>query len=161
MTMTLHVGLASLDDPDVVELVVAHHTHCMAESPPESVHALQLDALRAPAITLWGAWHDGTLAGIGALRALPGAAGEIKTMHTRAAKRGLGVGAAILAAIVAEAERRGYRALYLETGSYPVFAPARALYEHRGFTECPPFADYRPDPHSAFFTMPLEGAPAP
>ena len=156
--MALTVDTASLADPDIVAVIETHHAHCMATSPPESVHALPLAGLRDPAITLWGAWHDGEIAGVGALRELPGGAGEIKTMHTLGNKRGLGVGAAILAAIVAEAKRRGYGALYLETGSQDEFAPARALYGHRGFAPCPPFADYRLDPYSVFFVKSLEGA---
>lgn len=149
------IARASLDDPDVIALVTGHHALCMSLSPPESVHALDLAALRHPAVTLWGAWHEGTLAGIGALKVMGGGRGEIKTMHTLAAKRGLGIGGAILAAILAEAERRGYETLLLETGTEDAYAPARALYERAGFVSCAPFADYREDPHSAYYLKPL------
>ena len=43
--------------------------------------------------------------------------------------------------------------LSLETGSWPYFAPARALYARHGFTECGPFGDYREDPNSVFMTL--------
>ena len=59
--------------------------------------------------------------------------------------------------ILAEAERRGYRRLSLETGSQPHFEPARQLYQRHGFVQCPPFGGYRPDPNSAFFTRVAEG----
>jgi len=79
-------------------------------------------------------------------------------MHTARDKRGFGVGAAMLGAILAEAERRGYRRLFLETGSGATFAPARALYARHGFVPSPPFADYRDDPESAYFMKKLEEA---
>ena len=59
---------------------------------------------------------------------------------------------------MAEARRRGYRRLSLETGSQPEFAPARALYARFGFVECGPFGDYRLDPCSTFMTRALAGA---
>jgi putative acetyltransferase len=45
--------------------------------------------------------------------------------------------------------------LSLETGSWPYFAPARALYARHGFLECPPFGEYRPDRNSVFMTLAL------
>ena len=54
--------------------------------------------------------------------------------------------------LVAEAQAAGLTRLWLETGSQAYFAPARALYARHGFIECPPFAAYRPDPHSVFMT---------
>jgi GNAT superfamily N-acetyltransferase len=65
------------------------------------------------------------------------------------------VGAAILRHIIAAAQARGMSRLSLETGSWPYFAPARALYARHGFVECPPFGDYRPDPNSVFMTLVL------
>jgi putative acetyltransferase len=64
----------------------------------------------------------------------------------------------VLARILDEARRRGYRRLSLETGSHPDFAPAHALYRSVGFTDCGPFADYAEDPHSVFMTLRLENA---
>ncbi|MDO9497076.1 MAG: hypothetical protein Q7J48_15330 [Nocardioides sp.] len=48
----------------------------------------------------------------------------------------------------------------LEIGSFEFFAPARALYARHGFTECEPFGDYGPDPHSTFMTRQLPVRPA-
>jgi putative acetyltransferase len=57
--------------------------------------------------------------------------------------------------ILAEARRRGYTALWLETGSMDAFIPARKLYEAYGFSYCGPFGDYSEDPHSVFMTLAL------
>jgi putative acetyltransferase len=47
----------------------------------------------------------------------------------------------------------------LETGSWPFFGPARALYARHGFVECAPFGDYRPDRNSVFMTLAVSPAP--
>lgn len=141
------------------------HTHLIrarAETTEGSAHALDLSGLRAPNVTFWSAWerdandaaHDALVA-IGALKHLTDAHGEVKSMHTVEAARGRGIGAALLRHVIAEAESRGMTRLSLETGSWPYFAPARALYARHGFVECPPFGDYRPDPMSVFMTLAL------
>jgi len=58
--------------------------------------------------------------------------------------------------IIAEARKRSYTRLSLETGSLPAFDPARSMYESFGFTYCSPFADYIEDPNSVFLTRSLE-----
>jgi putative acetyltransferase len=127
-------------------------------SPPESVHALDLDRLRRPEITFWTAWLDGELAGCGALKALDATHGEVKSMRTADAHRRRGVGRALLEHIVAEARARGYARLSLETGSMSAFEPARTLYARYGFVRCEPFAGYGPDPNSVFMTLALDAA---
>lgn len=123
-----------------------------AISPPESVHALDLDGLRRPEITFWTAWSGNALLGCGALKELSPDHGEVKSMRTARAHRRSGVARAMLAHIVAEARRRGYERLSLETGSMAEFAPARSLYERFGFRYCEPFAGYVDDPNSVFMT---------
>jgi putative acetyltransferase len=93
--------------------------------------------------------------GVGALKPLDPGHGEIKSMHTAEAARGRGVGSALLRQIMAEARAAGLRRLSLETGSWPYFLPARALYARHGFVECGPFGDYREDPNSIFMTIQL------
>jgi putative acetyltransferase len=127
------------------------HVH----SPPESVHALDLDALRRPEITFWSVWCDGNLVGCGALKELDSEHGEVKSMRTSMEFRGRGGGKMILRHILDEAKTRGYKRLSLETGSMAAFDPARGLYESHGFTYCGPFADYILDPNSVFMTMEL------
>jgi putative acetyltransferase len=128
---------------------------CATHSPPGSVHALDLASLRAPGITFWSAWDDTGLLGCGALRELDPAHGEIKSMRTASRHLRKGVAAAMLANIVDEARRRGYRRLSLETGSMAAFEPARRMYARFGFKDCAPFGSYVDDPYSAFMTLAL------
>ena len=86
-------------------------------SPPESVHALGIDALRHPSLSVWTAWIDGELAGVGALKALDADRGEIKSMRTAEAFLRQGVAAHMLDHIIAIARERGLERLSLETGS--------------------------------------------
>lgn len=137
--------------------LLAEHLHNMYQlSPPESVHALDVTALMKPEITFWTLWSDGALLGCGALKELSSAHGEIKSMRTVSSHRRKGVARAMLEHIIAEARRRSYRRLSLETGSIAEFAPARNLYERFGFTYCAPFGDYVDDPNSVFLTRTLE-----
>ena len=140
---------------EVLALLEEHLADVARHSPPESVHALGVEALRAPDVTVWTAWDAQELLGCGALKELDPRHGEIKSMRTAEAHLRRGIGARILEHLLGEARRRGYRRLSLETGSMEAFAPARRLYERFGFEPCPPFADYRPDPHSVYMTLPL------
>jgi putative acetyltransferase len=144
-----------LSSPEIIALLVEHRRRMFLHSPPQDVHALDLDGLRRPDITLWSAWRDAQLAGCGALRELDPAHGEIKSMRTADAFLRQGVGAAILVHIMGEARRRGYRRLSLETGKQDAFAPARALYARHGFHPCGRFGDYPEGDTSSYF-MTLE-----
>ena len=93
------------------------------------------------------------LAGCGALKEIDPAHGEIKSMRTAKTHLRQGVAWMLLQYIIAEAKRRGYRRLSLETGSMSYFEPARSLYRKAGFKECEAFAGYKPDSNSAFFTL--------
>ena len=140
-----------------IRALLAEHLHQMHQiSPPESVHALDLDALLRPEITFWTAWSGGELLGCGALKELSRVHGEIKSMRTASAHRREGVARAMLQHIIAEARSRSYARLSLETGSMQAFEPARRLYESFGFAYCSPFADYTEDPNSVFLTRSLE-----
>jgi putative acetyltransferase len=139
-----------LSGPDIIALLQEHLEHMHAITPPGSVHALDLDALRAPHITFWTAWEGDALLGCGALKQLDATSGEIKSMRTPARYRRCGVASRLLEHIIAVARERGYTHLYLETGSSAGFAPARALYSRYGFECRGPFGDYTDDPHSTF-----------
>jgi putative acetyltransferase len=145
-----------LTDPALHALLAEHLRHMHSLSPPESVHALDLGALRRPEISFWSCWSDaGELMGCGALKTLDAAHGEVKSMRTAAAHLRQGVARALLAHIVAQARSRGLRRLSLETGSMDAFEPARWLYASFGFTPSGPFADYAEDPNSVFMTRAL------
>ncbi|MDP6832793.1 MAG: GNAT family N-acetyltransferase [Alphaproteobacteria bacterium] len=145
-------GLQSLG---VAALLGVHLAHMNDNSPAESVHALDLEALRRPEITFWTAWDRDDLLGCGALMELDAAHGEIKSMHTVEAHRGKGIAGHILRYMIDVARQRAYHRLSLETGSSGAFAAAQALYAGHGFLPCAPFAAYVADPHSMFMTLDL------
>lgn len=141
---------------DVRGVLHQHLTFANATSPPGHVHALDIDGLLAPSVTMVGARQaDGTLAGVGALKRLDERHGELKSMHVREEARGQGVGRAMLSHLLSVAGARGYRRVSLETGAMAEFAPARALYESVGFEVCEPFGDYTDNPYSLCMTLQL------
>ena len=154
----IQIRVDDLAGREVRALLDEHLRSMHRLSPPESVHALNLADLLRPEITFWTAWSDAGLVGCGALKELDRRHGEIKSMRTVAAHRRNGVGRAMLQHIIAEARRRSYVRLSIETGSMGAFEPARRLYESFGFTYCSPFADYTDDPNSVFLTRTLEDA---
>ena len=111
--------------PEVAALLAEHVEDMRRYSPPESVHTLDLDRLRTPDLTFWSLWDGEEVLGCAALRELDPTHGELKSMRTASAHRRRGVAAALLDHVVAEARRRGYARLSLETGSPAEFAPAR------------------------------------
>jgi putative acetyltransferase len=141
--MALRILPDDLRGADVAALLQEHLDDMHRHSPPESVHALDLDKLRRPGITFWVVREDDALLGCGALKQLDPRHGEIKSMRTANAHRGRGV---------------GYARLSLETGTPEAFDPARRLYARYGFVECGPFGDYVPDPWSTFMTLELDRA---
>ncbi|MFC3802502.1 GNAT family N-acetyltransferase [Cohnella sp. GCM10012308] len=151
----MNIIVDDLSGPEVAALLEEHLRGMAEDTPPESIHALDLEGLKRPEITFWSAWDGRELMGCGALKDLGGGHGELKSMRTAAAHLRKGVAAGILAHIVAEARRRGFERLSLETGSPDSFIPARKLYERFGFAYCGPFADYREDPYSVYMTMTL------
>jgi len=153
--MPVQITIDNLNGADVHALLQEHLDDMAKNSPPESIHALDLDKLRCPEITFWTAWDGNSLMGCGAIRELNLNHGEIKSMRTSSAHLRKGVAATLLKHILAEARKRNYRRVSLETGSMEPFKPAQKLYRQFGFSECEPFADYKPDPNSIFMTLRL------
>ena len=149
------IQLDDLRGPEIADLLRMHLRELAAISPPESMHALDIGALRRPDITFWSASDDGVLAGCGALRELDPHHAEIKSMRTASTHLRRGVASGILGHLIEEARRRGYRRLSLETGAMPAFEPARGLYARFGFRACGPFTGYVEDPNSVFLTLEL------
>jgi len=142
--------------PDVLALLDEHLAEMRRTSPPESVHALDPYALAAEGVLFLAAREDdGTLLGVGALKTLSPAEGELKSMRTAASARGRGVASTVLTALLEAARSRGMSRVSLETGTEPLFDPAVRLYRRHGFTPCAPFADYTDDPHSRYLTLVL------
>ncbi len=155
--------LDSLEDHRVVALLMEHLHDMYAVSPPESVHALDLDGLRASNIRFWSAWSgegaidsdETQLIGTCALKDLGGGEAELKSMRVVASLRGSGAAQAILDHVINEAKNSGVQRISLETGTQPYFSPARRFYARNGFVDCAPFGDYVLDPHSCFMTLQL------
>ena len=152
------LGDIAVDDPrasDVRELLERHLTFARSTSPPEDTHALDVAGLLDPAVVFFSFRRDGELLGVAALKRLDAGHAELKSMHTSQTARGLGVGRAMLAHLIAVARDRGFTRVSLETGSMAGFAPARALYASAGFRPCEPFGAYRPSRNSTFMTLAL------
>jgi putative acetyltransferase len=153
-------GEISTDDPradDVRALLERHLAFANEHSPPEDVHALDVNGLLDPAIAFFSFRLNGELLGIGALKRLDRHHAELKSMHTAEAARGRGIGRAMVDHLIRIARDRGFRRVSLETGATPAFSPARSLYAKAGFVRCGPFGDYGESPNSAFMTLLLDG----
>jgi len=153
--MTLKLGPADLNDPQLRDLVAAHRAHAFATTEPANVFALDADALREPGLEMVTAHRGDALMGIGGLRHLDAENGEIKSVHVAEAARGQGIGQQIISHLIARAREAGLRHLWLETGSMEAYAPSRALYSSAGFVVCGSFGDYPDHPGSAFMTKAL------
>lgn len=154
-------GVVCIDDPradDVRRLLQRHLAYARANTKPEEVYALDIDALVDPAVTFFSYRLDGRVLGVAALKHLDDHHAEIKSMHTAAEVRGRGIGRALVDHVLGVARERGYRRVSLETGSGPAFAAARSLYTRAGFTPCGAFGDYVPSPNSAYMTWSQDGA---
>ncbi|MCM3697358.1 GNAT family N-acetyltransferase [Microbacterium oleivorans] len=155
MPAPLDIRVDDLTSEASIGLVRQHLAGMHAQTPAESVHALDVAGLRHPSVTVWSAWRDGEIAGIGALARLGDEDGELKSMRVVDAHLGTGVGRAILRHILEAARAAGLTRVWLETGSDAPFLAARTLYASEGFDECAPFGSYRPDPASTFMTRAL------
>ena len=153
----LQIRVDDLTGKKIANFLQEHLDEMHEVTPPESVHALDLAALRLPEITFWSVWNGDELVGCGALKALDARNGEVKSMRTAKAHRGKGIASMMLEHIIDEAQQRTYNCLYLETGAMAEFAPARALYTRYGFEYQGPFADYGEDPNSVFMGKDLRG----
>jgi len=152
------ITLGDFADDRVKALLARHLEGMHASSPPGHVFALDWSGLQKPEISFYAMWEGEELLGFGALKELGSRTGEIKSMRTAAAHLRRGVAAAILEHIVAEARRRGYARLSLETGSGPAFEPALTLYRKYGFIEGGAFGGYEKSPFNQFLHLDLESA---
>jgi putative acetyltransferase len=141
-----------LENEQVIAMLKYHFDTNISVTPEGSAHVFDLSRLQQPDIRFWSAWNGEALMGTGALKRMDEDNGEVKSMHTRVTSRRSGVGQAMVLHIMAEAKSMGLKRLWLETGSFDFFAPARALYAKHGFVECEPFEGYTKDPHSTFMT---------
>lgn len=151
----MDIRLDDLKGSEIAELIGDHLNSMTLHSPPESIHALDVEKLRQPDITFWSAWEGTELLGCAALKELDPQHGEVKSMKTSPQHLRKGVAKQLLEHLIKEAKYRGYKRISLETGSMEAFEAAKTLYIKFGFTYCGPFADYKEDPNSVFMTKEL------
>ncbi len=151
----LTVALESPLGPDLALLMQRHTADMHADTPPESIHMMDAGQLATPGIWFFVMRDDGVPVAMGAFKRLNATHAEIKSMHVLAEARGKGLSRRMLDHLMTEAQAKGFTRLSLETGVQPTFVAARALYANAGFTDCPPFEGYAPDPNSVFMTRTL------
>jgi len=151
----MDIRIDDLQGSAIQALLQEHMDDMHSSSPPESVHALDIDALRHPSITFWTAWDGDDLMGCGALKQHSAEHAELKSMRTARAHLRKGVARAMLRHILAAAQARGFQRISLETGTPAPFVAAQKLYASEGFVECGPFASYVLDPYSLYMTKVL------
>ena len=154
----IEVRAADVDEPAVADLLRFHMTEAHRGLPKGNAHALPLEALRDPAISLFAAWEGEMLLGVGAMRELDAGHAEIKSMRTHPERLRRGAARQLLSHLIALARARGYRRLSLETGTAASFTPANLMYEQFGFIDRDAFGGYPPSPHNRFMTLDLTGA---
>ena len=155
----MRIEIDNVSRPQVLALLEEHLRNMHEVTPPNQVFAFDARKLRTPGVVFWTAWNEEVLLGCAALQELSPTQGEVKSMRTPASLRRHGAGRALLNHILQVARERGYRELFLETGSHPAFTAAQTLYRSVGFRECGPFGAYRENGFSVFMSLNLSGEP--
>jgi putative acetyltransferase len=142
-------------DERVKALLTRHLEGMHANTPPGHVFALDWSGLQKPEISFYALWEGEDLLGFGALKDLEARTGEIKSMRTADKHLRRGVAAMILNHLIAEARRRGYTRVSLETGTGPAFEPAFELYSKYGFIEGEAFGGHKQSHFNRFMHLDL------
>ncbi len=100
-------------------------------------------------------WDAEKLIGCGALKLLEKEHGEFKSLRVADKFRKNGMGEKIISHLIDQAKQIGIKKLSTETGAGEFFAPARILFKKFGFKECKPFAHYKEDHNSCYYTINL------
>lgn len=145
----------NFDDPLVNDLLIKHFKELRSVSPEGSTHVLDITGLKVPSIKFWSLWEENELLGCGALKFLEKNHGEFKSIRIADKFRGKGLGTKIIEHLIVEAAKLDIKKLSIETGAGDFFIPARKLFVKFGFKSCEPFAHYKTDPNSCFFTLDL------
>jgi len=156
MTGAFDIREDDLSGDEIRGLVRLHLEGMYASSPPEHVFALGIDGLISPQITVWSAWSQNRIAGMGALKNLGEGRGELKSMRTHPSFIRQGVASALLLHIINVARVRGMTHLSLETGTGPAFEAAMALYQSFGFQPGEAFGEYEESAYSQFLHLSLK-----
>jgi putative acetyltransferase len=142
----------NFDNPRVNTLLHYHFYQLRSNSPEGSTHVLDIEGLKVPSIKFWSVWDKDKLIGCGALKFLEKDHGEFKSIRIADEFRNMGYGIKLLDILIIEAKKIGINRISLETGAGSFFKPARKLFVKAGFKTCEPFAHYKVDPNSCYFS---------
>ena len=145
----------NFDNLEVNDLLKKHFIELRSVSPAGSTHVLDIDGLKDPSIKFWSLWENNKLIGCGALKFLEKGHGEFKSIRVADEFRKKGIGERIINHLIEEAKKLEISKLSIETGAGEFFAPARKLFNKFGFKKSEPFAHYKVDPNSCYFTLDL------
>ena len=145
----------NFDNGQVNELLNNHFIELRSVSPEGSTHVLDIEGLKDPSIKFWSLWEKEELIGCGALKFLDKNHGEFKSIRIAEKFRRKKMSKLIIKHLINESKNLKINKLSIETGAGEFFAPARKLFINFGFKPCKPFAHYKEDPNSCYFTLNL------
>ena len=143
----------NFDNPKVDELLKKHFIELRSVSPEGSAHVLDIKGLKDSSIKFWSLWENDELIGCWALKFLDDNHGEFKSIRIADKFRKNGLGTKIIDHLINEAKKLNIKKISVETGSGDFFSPARKLFKKCGFKTCDPFAHYKNDPNSCYFSI--------
>ena len=145
----------NFDNSEVNDLLKKHFIELRSVSPTGSTHVLDIDGLKDQSIKFWSLWVNNELVGCGALKFLEKNHGEFKSIRVADKFRKTGIGEKIIDHLIEEAKKLEVSKLSIETGAGNFFLTARKLFSKFGFKKCLPFAHYKNDPNSCYYTLDL------
>ena len=147
--MGLALDPVHLLDPTAQALIADLNAELSATYPEEGACHFQLDeAELAPDRGAFFVARDGdSPVGCGAVRLLDDGRAELKRMYVVPARRGDGVGRALLEALEDAARELGARTVVLETGTRQTAAVA--MYERAGYAAIPAWGEYLDSPETS------------
>ena len=146
----------NFENPEVNDLLNKHFVELRSVSPAGSTHVLDIDGLKDQTIKFWSFWNDNELIGCGALKFLDKNHGEFKSIRVSDKFRKKGNGEKIFYHLIQESKKLRIKKISIETGTNIYFKSARKLFTKFGFETCVPFAHYKEDPNSCFYTKNIE-----
>ncbi len=151
----LRISSVPFDHPDAAALRVAQRAELTARYGTPDSEPGPAPTAADTTVFLLARDPDGNAVGCGALRELGPEVGEVKRMYVVPERRRSGVAGAVLAALEAEAGRRGWTVLKLETGTEQ--PDAMAFYERHGYRRIPNFGHYADSELSVCYERALVG----
>ena len=152
----LEIRVERPDHPGVAGLLSDLDAYLAGLYAPEDNHILDVQALRAPDVTLLAAWLDGEPVGCGAVRRMPAEAAtdgapyaEIKRMFVVPHARGRGLAGRVLGRLESIVAAEGFTRSLLETGRDQ--SAALRVYERFGYMRRGPFGGYTDNGLSLFY----------